>query len=174
MGLYLALIALTNVKSVNIKENSTTSTVDGIPPKSFSTVIIGGNRAEIAKVIHTFTGCGSSSFGSISQLVKAEDNNTYLVYFSEPVEVAATIVVSLTTTTEFDSDVGTETVRGLIVSLVDTLDIGDNLYLQYVESACLVVGVTNVSITLNGSSISLFANYNNIFVTNNSLVTVSN
>ena len=174
VGLYLALIALNNVKSVNIKENSTSGTVDGVPAKSFSTVIIGGNRAEIAKVIHTFTGCGSASFGSISELTTAEDGNTYLVYFSEPTETTATIVISLTTTSAFDSDAGTETVRELIVTLVNALDIGDNLYLQYVESTCLIEGVTNVSVTLNGSSISLFANYNEIFVTNNSLVTVSN
>ena len=174
VGLYLALIALDNVKSVNIKENSTMTTVNGVPAKSFSSVIIGGNRAEIAKVIHTYTGCGSSSFGSISQLTTAEDGNTYLVYFSEPTETIATIVATLTTTSDFDSDAGTEKVRGLIVNLVDALNIGDNLYLQYVESACLIEGVTNVAVTLNGSSISLFANYNEIFVTNNSLVSVSN
>ena len=174
VGLYLALIALQNVKSVNIKENSTMATVDGVPAKSFNTVIIGGNRAEIAKVIHTFTGCGSASFGSISQLTNAEDGNTYLVYFSEPTERTVNIIVSLTTTSDFDTDAGTGIVRGLIVSLVDALDIGDNLYLQYIESACLIEGVTNVSVALNGSSISLFASHDEIFVTNNSLVSVSN
>lgn len=174
VGLYLALIALDNVKSVNIEENSTTGTVNGVPAKSFNTVVIGGNRAEIAKVIHTYTGCGSASFGSISQLTTAEDGNTYLVYFSEPTETVVTILVSLTTTSDFDSDAGTETVRGLIVDLVDALDIGDNLYLQYVESVCLVEGVTNVVVTLNGSSISLFAGHGEIFATNNNTVTVSN
>ena len=173
VGLYLALIELDNVASVNIEDNNTSAEVNNVPAKSFEVTVSGGNRAEIAKVIHTYTGCGSASYGDLSQLVKADDGNTYLVYFSEPTETIVTIAVTLTTTDEYDSDSGDETVRDLLIDLVDSLDIGDNLYIQYCESVCLVAGVTNVALTLNGGSVSLFAGHKERFVTSSSYVSVS-
>lgn len=174
VGLELALLQLDNVKSVNILDNNTLSTVQGVNPKSFSTIVLGGNRAEIADVIHKYSGCGSASFGDIQQLVKAEDGNIYPVNFSEPTELLTVVNASLTTNSDFDEDSGKEQIRDLIIEYFDGLTIGDDLFIQIVESICLIDGVTNVVLTLDGGSVSLFAGYDEIFVTNQANVAVTN
>lgn len=174
VGLQQKLISLTGVKKVNVFDNKTLSPVEGVPAKNFETTILGGNFAEIGKSIHVFTGCGNPSYGDIVQLVKADDGNIYPVKFSIPEEIEVTINATLTTNGEFNSETGKEEVRKILVNYVDDLNIGDDLFFQKMESLCLIDGVTNVVLTLNGGSVSLFANHKELFITNSSLVTVTN
>lgn len=174
VGLYQSLIALTGVQKVNILDNKELTAVESVPAKSFEAVVLGGNRAEIAKIIHTYEGVGNPSYGDISQLVKADDGKIYLTQFSTPTEITATLNVTLTTDDDFDNETGKEQIRAILVDYIDNLDIGEDLFIQKLESLCFEDGVTDVILTINGGSASLYADHKELFVTNPSLVTVTN
>lgn len=174
-GLYLALKNnIPNVKKVNILDNNTDTTISGVPPRYFSPVILGGNNSQIAKTIYDFTGIGNPSFGDVVETIKSEvTGDLYGVRFYRPLEILVAINVSLTVDSTFNQDSGKEEVKNNIVSYFDNLNISDNAYIQRIEALCLIDGVTNVSLTLNGGNVSIFADFKELLVTNLSNVVVT-
>jgi len=97
----------------------------------------------------------------------------YIIFYSRAIEITAEIEVVLTKDSNFDTFSGEGIVAQNVVDLIDNLKIGETLFLQKVESACLVQGVTSVVITINGGSANLIPSYDTIIVTNLNLVEVS-
>lgn len=70
------------VSAVYIYENDTSVTVDGRPPHSFETVVIGGDQQEIAEKIWEVKPAGISTYGTTSVLVSDSEGMLHSVSFS--------------------------------------------------------------------------------------------
>ena len=174
-GLRLALAELQNVTKVSVLDNNTDATIDGVPARYFSPVVLGGSHAEIAKVVYRYMGVGNPSFGDINQPIVSDVDSSvlYNVAFNIPSELLTIVVATLTVDASFNTDTGYDEVKDSIVAYFESLKIGEDLIIQKVEAVCLIEGVTSVAITLDGFAVSLFSTFKELFVTNLSNVTVS-
>lgn len=172
-GLFLALKELSNVSKVKILDNNTDSSIDGVPARNFSPVIVGGNRAEIAKIIFRYMGVGNPSFGDILQSLTSDvTGDVYSVAFNIPTELLTVVDVTLTVDATFNTDTGYEEVADNIVAYFNSLEIGEDLILQKVTAVCLIPGVLGAVVLLDGGSVNLTSTFKELFVTNLSNVTV--
>lgn len=91
------LLAVSGVSGAAIEEN--TSMVvdgDGRPPKSFETVVVGGDNADIANTIYENKPAGIETHGTITEFVNDVNGSLYAIKFSRP--LAKTIAVQVTYT----------------------------------------------------------------------------
>lgn len=89
------LISLDSVESVDIYENEDNiENLSGLPPKSFSTIILGGNTQEIAETIWSVKPAGIATHGNTVVKVRDSTNKEQTVKFSRPTFV--TIFVEMT------------------------------------------------------------------------------
>jgi len=174
-GLILALTEVSNIAKISILDNNTNSPIDGVPAHNFSPVILGGNDAEIAKIVFRYMGVGNPSFGDISQLVTSDIDSSliYTVAFNRPIELLTIVGITLSTNSEFDTTTGNSIVEQNVIDYFNSLKIGEDLIIQKVQSVCLIQGVESATVLLNGSGVNLFSIFKELFVTNFSNVTVS-
>lgn len=72
---------------VSIKPNDTNVTVEGIPPQSFQTLVVGLTDSDIAEAIFSKKPAGIRAFGNINQEVKDSKGYPHQIGFSRPVTV---------------------------------------------------------------------------------------
>lgn len=107
--LYLKLSDLQNVKFVNIESNKTIVTdANGIPAKSTSVVVLGGDEKSISKTIFKSSIADRNLVGNTQEVVVSEiSNKEYVVNFSRPEPVSLTVKVTITKNSKFNpNDVG--------------------------------------------------------------------
>jgi len=174
-GLILALTEVQNVAKVSILDNNTNGSIDGVPAHNFSPVILGGNDAEIAKIVFRYMGVGNPSFGDVSQLLVSDIDSSliYSVAFNRPTELLTVVAVTLSTDATFNTSTGFDEVENNIIEYFNSLRIGEDLLIQKVQAICLITGVTSAAVLLDGGAVSLASSFKELFVTNNSSVTVS-
>lgn len=127
-GLYGALATLSGVISVNIYNNNTNATdSNGIPAKTVSVVIDGGDPILIANTIFTKKGIGCGTYGTTTETIVSRGaiNNTINFYRSTPSTVQVT--VSLKALTGYLSSIGTE-IQTALVAYINSLTAGQELY----------------------------------------------
>lgn len=172
-GLYLALTEIPNVSKISILDNNTDAPIDGVPARNFSPVVLGGNRAEVAKTIFRYMGVGNPSYGDVSQLMTSDiTGDTYTIAFNNPSELLTVVAVTLIVDSDFNAGTGYDIVADNIVEYFNSLEIGEDLLIQKVEAVCLIEGVTTATVLLNGGSVNLTSTFKELFVTNLSNVTV--
>jgi uncharacterized phage protein gp47/JayE len=105
----LKLLNLQNVKFVNIESNKTlTVDANGIPAKSTSVVVLGGDEKSIAKTIFKSGIADRNLVGNTQEVVVSDiSNKEYVVNFSRPEPISLTVKVTITKNSKFDpNDVG--------------------------------------------------------------------
>ena len=129
-----------NVATVKVIENYEEITVDGRPPKSFESVVEGGDEDDIAAKIWEVKPAGIRPFGTITKQVTDSQGDLQTVQFSRPTYKYAHVRVSLTLNPEetFPED-GLETIEGNILSVGNTLGIGDDIVVQKFTGAIFAV-----------------------------------
>jgi len=172
-GLYHTLLSVDGVTDVNIVDNDTDVPMFDVPARNFCAVVLGGNPAEFCRYIYASMGGGNPSFGTTSQNTVSASGQTYQVYYTRPTEVAIAVAITLTTDADFDVDTGAATVKSNVVDYINGLSIGDNVLIQTVAGLCMINGVTDVSVTLNGFPVSIFSDYKEIPYTTPSAVVIS-
>jgi len=172
-GLFLALFEIQNVVKVKILDNNTDSVIDGVPARTFSPVVQGGNNANVAQVVFNYMGVGNPSFGDTAQLIKAVTGDTYNVAFNRPIELLTVVSVTLSTNSDFNTSTGIEEVKDNIVAYFNSLDIGEDLLTQKIATVCLITGVESAIVLTDGTSVNKFSTFKEVFVTNLSSVTVA-
>jgi len=91
------LAEVDSVTSVRIYENRTmVTTSDGLPAKSFETVVIGGADSDIANQLWLTKPAGIETYGNVSISVQDSSGDAQLVSFSRPVTKYAWIKVDVT------------------------------------------------------------------------------
>ena len=171
-GLQQALLDTNGVSKVNILDNNTDSTVEGVPARHFAVVVQGGNPAEFAQVIFEFMGLGNPSYGTEKQNIISTTRQAYIIYYYRPVETLVEVEVSISTDPEFDADIGNAEIREAISNYINSLEIGEKCIIQKVENAALVDFVNSATVTLNGGSSTLIPDFFEIYYTNTDEVTI--
>lgn len=99
-ALYSAISNITGVTSVEVYQNTTMSTVDGRPPKSYECIVIGGLNDDIANAIWLDGPAGIEAFGNTYEVITDSRGVEHSIGFSRPSAVHVAVKVTATTYTE--------------------------------------------------------------------------
>ncbi len=108
-----------------VVENDSLVEVDGIPAKSFETVVQGGDEQDIAEAIFDVKAAGITAFGTINKTVSDSQGIDHNIGFSRPIDIDIYIDVTVT-----ENTAGTITdteVKNALLAYGDTLGIGDDV-----------------------------------------------
>jgi hypothetical protein len=145
------LFSLTGVVAVTVNENTTASTLNGIPPYSFECIIQGGLDENIAKAIWDYKPAGIASYGSSYFDITDSTNHIQRIYFSRPTQVYVFINIALNTTDGFNVDY-IDFIKDDIVNQLVSLELGQTLYYQSLYSVIYKqAGVSEATIQLGKS-----------------------
>ncbi|MBM7623638.1 baseplate J/gp47 family protein [Sporohalobacter salinus] len=152
------------VRAAIVIENDTFQEVDGIPPKSFETVVLGGIGKDIANAIMDKKAGGIQAYGTNETYILQDNSGEdKIIKFSRAVEVPVYVYVSLTTNdSEFPSD-GEIQVKNEIIDYIGGtnsdgekllgLSLGDDVvYNKIIDAVMSVDGVQDASIKIGKTS----------------------
>lgn len=123
---------LPGVSRVTYDENTTSSTnANGTPAHGFALVVEGGDATEIAQTIADTKGEGSGTFGSVSVLVTDAFGIPATISFSRPTYERSIVAVSVKPLPGWTIEIG-NTVVAAIAAYINTLPMGENIYLTQV------------------------------------------
>ena len=162
------LLTVTNVVDAIVTENDTLLTVDGIPPKSFRSMLYGGIDADIAQAIFKTKAAGIQSFGTIVVPVTDGNGAIHNIGFSRVAEITVYVNVSLVKDTEIYPLDGDTTIQTAIIAYIgglgaDSIDyIGlhlseDVIFTKIIGLCHSVKGVEDVTVTLSKDNITFTA-----------------
>lgn len=114
------ILEVDNVDSVSIIENDTINTVDGVPPKAFEVVVVGGDDVEIAQKIWDTKPAGIQTHGNVTESVTDFGGNLQSVNFSRPSLIYIHVSVDYVLYTEENNPTAGEIETAIINSVLDT------------------------------------------------------
>ncbi|MFP4017562.1 MAG: baseplate J/gp47 family protein [Halanaerobiales bacterium] len=118
---------------------------DGLPPKSFESIVYGGATQSIADAIFEKKPAGIEPFGETSVIVTDDSLNEQIVAFSRATPVDIYFEIDLATNSDFPSD-GNDQVIENVVDYIDNLSISDNvIYHKVIDVIFDVTGVEDVT-----------------------------
>ena len=153
-----SIMRITGVSDCTIVENSTSETVQGIPPYSFECFVLCAESAhqEIANAIFQKKPIGIKSYGDISVEVEDDGGNTHTVSFSQTHQKNIYIKIELTKNNYFEEN-GVEDIKSGLINYLATFSNGDDVYLSSLYSFINVNGVvtvTSLKMSTNGTTYS--------------------
>ncbi len=89
------VLQVPGVTFATVIENDTDSTVDGIPPHAFETLVIGGAAEDIAQAIFLTKPAGIRAYGQTTEGVTDSQGNGHLVGFTRPTDLNVWVIVEL-------------------------------------------------------------------------------
>lgn len=107
--------------------NNTMDTIDGRPPKSFETYVLGGDPEDIANAILETGAAGIQPYGTEQVVVKDASGQEQTIGFTYAEEVQIYVRVTVTPTAEYSPD-GDERVRSEIIKYIGGQDADGQLY----------------------------------------------
>ena len=124
-AIYEAVRAL-NLPYIAIVENKTDTVVDGIPAKSFLTVVEGGTPQEVAKAIYDNNPQGAQAFGSIVTTIMDSKGYPHYIGISRPYPVDISIQMSISNKPGASIDSATLS-QGVLVDHTNGLNISEGV-----------------------------------------------
>ena len=125
-----------NLPYIAIIENNTSATVDGIPAKSFLTVVEGGTPEEVSRIIYDNKPQGTEAFGSIVTTVMDSKGYPHDIGLSRATPVDVSITASITNLPGA-SVASASLVVAVLVNYVNSLNISGDVYWSYLFPAVL-------------------------------------
>lgn len=145
----------TGVTACLMLENYTVSVDEnGLPPKSFESIVYGGVDAEVIEAIYDKKPAGIESHGNISGTIDDEVGRTHTISFSRAAPVDIYISMEIVRGSNFPLD-GEEKIKSEIVDYINSeLSINESvIYTRLFDLIYNVVGVDDVtSLTLGTSA----------------------
>ena len=129
-AVYSNLTSILGVTDVQVYENSTNGVdVNGIPAKSFSVVIQGGNSLEIAQVLWNTKPAGITAHGNTSVVIVDSQGLQHTMKFSRPQEVDLYIdlVISPEEVGAIAADTDVQVVDAITKYIKDNYSVGDDI-----------------------------------------------
>lgn len=129
-AIFANLNSLIDVDSVNVYENVTNATdSNGLPPKSFSVVILGGNSQEIADTIWQVKPAGIETFGNTTVSVSDTQGISHDILFSRPTEIDIYIDITISSAEGalIPSNAEEQIINALETYFEDTYSVGDDV-----------------------------------------------
>lgn len=143
-----AIMRVNGVDGCTVVENSTGSTVNGIPPYSFECFVLSDetNATDqlIGRAIFNKKPIGITAYGSVSVDVEDESGNTHTVAFERTTRKDIYIKISLTKNNYFE-DGGEDKIKSNLINYLSSFANGDDVYLSALYSCINITGVVNVS-----------------------------
>lgn len=125
-AIYEAVRAL-NLPYIRIIENNTAGTVDGIPPKSFLTVVEGGTPQEVSRAIYENKPQGAQAFGSIVTTILDSKGYPHYIGLSRPYAVDISLTANISNLPGASIDSAT-LAKEALVAHVNSLNISESVY----------------------------------------------
>lgn len=145
-GVNAAVNAVDGVTLVYLFENNTSVTdSDGLPAKSFETLVVGGTDNDLASAIFEAKPLGIQPYGTTEVVLSDSQGTLQTVGFSRPVDVNVYVTVNLIIDTyEYPAD-GDTLVLNQILTLSSTTQPGKDVVSSKIKSLCFgVPGVLDV------------------------------
>lgn len=142
-AIYEAVRAL-NLPYIAIIENKKAIEVDGIPPKSFLTVVEGGTPEEVSRAIYDNKPQGIESAGAIQTVILDSKGYPHDIGISRPVPVDVSYLASITNLPGASIDSAT-LVQEALVAYTNNLNISESVLWSYLFPAILSA-VPNIKI----------------------------
>ncbi len=148
------LLNITGVTSVKILENVTDAIdVNGLPPKSFEALVLGGADLDVAKMIWLAKPAGIKTYGNTEITILDSEGNNQIVYFSRSIKVYVFAKVIITKNSDFIPD-SIPAIKQNIVNQILKVGLGEPVIYQSLFAGVYAVdGITNASITIGGTLI---------------------
>lgn len=146
------LLNITGVTSVKILENVTEVTdSNGLPPKSFEALVLGGADLEIAKMIWLAKPAGIKTYGNTERTVLDSEGKNQVICFSRSIKIYVFVKIIITKNSEFITE-SIPTIKQNVVHQILKVNLGEPVIYQSLFAGVYAVsGITNASITLGGS-----------------------
>lgn len=145
------ILNLTGVTSVTIVENNTNAEVDGLPAKSFQTLVLGGDDNDIAKEIWLSKPAGIQTYGNTTVQVIDSQEKPHTIEFSRSTNLFIYTSITLTVNDNYLSNY-TDIIKNLIVNKINSIGVGvDVIYQSLFASVYSVPGIENAVIKLASS-----------------------
>ena len=126
-ALLRALLALDDVEFVDVRVNDSSTTDSlGIPGHSICALVMGGDGDEIAEQIWLNKAPGIGTYGSSSKTYVDSSGNENTVYYTVPTRRLVSVAVSLTATSNYDSDRCNEIIKNAITGNINSLGVGES------------------------------------------------
>lgn len=114
-SLFANIANIEGVTNTVVLENDTNSVdSNGLPPKSFQVIVLGGDDQEIASMIWLKKPAGILSFGTTNVTIQDSQNIDHIVSFSRPTSVEIYVEVTIIPNDEYPSS-GDEDIKQAIV-----------------------------------------------------------
>lgn len=144
-AIFSALVLTDGVEQVVVLENTSGVVVDGIPPKSFECVVLGGTDADIAETIWREKPAGILAYGSTIETITDSMGFDHDMGFSRATEIRIYMEYTLTVNVDLYPADGDDQVKAAAVAYGATLDIGqDVIALEFRAIALDIAGVIDV------------------------------
>jgi uncharacterized phage protein gp47/JayE len=159
-GIVGAVASLAGVNRYRGYENDTSTTdVNGIPAKSISLVVEGGDSTAIANAIAAKKTPGTGTYGTTSIVTYDQYNVANTIKFYRPTNATIGVEVSLTAMTGYLSTYADQ-IKAAVVEYISGLNIGDDIYITklYVPANLMNIpagetfNVTQIRIKKNAGS----------------------
>ncbi len=146
---------VSGVRSVTVTDNTSSMTVDSIPPYGLEVVIDapGASSEDIAQVIFDNKSAGAPTYGNTFYDIADTGGNVHRIFFSRPVEIPVAMAITIT---HRPGSVfpGTDFVKQTVISnatssWVPGLDVAPSQISHWIFDD--VPGVLDVTTTVNGS-----------------------
>jgi len=156
-----SLLDTEGVRSALVIVNSENEEVDGRPPKSFESYVLGGEAEDIAKTILQTGAAGIQAYGQETETVEDDAGQEHTIGFTYATEVDIYVDVTVTTNEEYPED-GDESMVTEIVKYIGGededgqvytgLSMGDDvIYTQIIKACYRVPGVEDVDVNIGTS-----------------------
>lgn len=160
-ALTAALLDIDDVVDVEVKENVSMETIDGIPPKSIACYIYGGSDEEIAQTIYENKSAGIEAFGSTYKYIQDDKGNKHKIGFTRAELVSVYVNIKLKKGVDYKGD---DAIKRAIMNYIGGTDddnitysglkLGEDVVLSKVIGTIMCLGgVDDVSVELSGSAI---------------------
>ena len=181
--LYVNLLNIQDVKYANIVSNpELIADSNGIPAKSTSIIVLGGENKSIAKEIFKTIPADKRTFGTLSEVISSDiSNKDYIVNFSRPEVISVAVEVTITKDTNFNADDVGVIKESILDFFADKFSISDDvtidsLYIpiqqDYNNNNPFFKGIKQVSIKINGATSNIAIAYNQYAVLSDSNLTI--
>jgi uncharacterized phage protein gp47/JayE len=159
-GIVGAVASLAGVNRYRGYENDTSTTdANGIPAKSISLVVEGGDSTAIANAIAAKKTPGTGTYGTTSIVTYDQYNVANTIKFYRPTDATIGVEVSLTAMTGYLSTYADQ-IKAAVVEYISGLNIGDDIYITklYVPANLMNIpagetfNVTQIRIKKNAGS----------------------
>ncbi len=153
-----AIMRVPNVDSCIVKENTTDTEVDSIPPHSFMCYVLSDETAAtdqlVGEAIFNKKPIGITASGSVEVEVADEGGNTHTVAFERTAKQDVYINITLTKNSYFEEN-GIDTIKQNLVNYLASFTNGQDVYLSSLYSHINIVGVvtvTNLTLSTDGQT----------------------